>query len=171
MPAQWAWLFRARQLAEAVRAVNYTQSRLDVALEQLQRLLLSPTTVSSIPAILAEAGVRLVIVEALVGTKIDGACFWLNKKSPVVALSMRYDRIDYFWHTLMHELGHVHAGHGRGGEPCPIDMGFSDPDAEKGNKPASEIVADEFASSFLVDSEEAVVVVQAPMLRSWSVES
>jgi HTH-type transcriptional regulator / antitoxin HigA len=29
----------------------------------------------------------------------------------VVALTLRYDRIDSFWFTLMHELGHIVAGH------------------------------------------------------------
>jgi HTH-type transcriptional regulator / antitoxin HigA len=29
----------------------------------------------------------------------------------VVALTLRYDRIDSFWFTLMHELGHIAAGH------------------------------------------------------------
>jgi len=30
---------------------------------------------------------------------------------PVIALTLRYDRIDSFWFTLMHELGHIVAGH------------------------------------------------------------
>lgn len=29
----------------------------------------------------------------------------------MVALTLRYDRIDSFWFTLMHELGHIVAGH------------------------------------------------------------
>jgi HTH-type transcriptional regulator/antitoxin HigA len=49
----------------------------------------------------------LVLVEALPGSKIDGAAFWLNAKSPVIALSLRYDRVDGFWHTLLHDLMHI----------------------------------------------------------------
>jgi HTH-type transcriptional regulator/antitoxin HigA len=55
---------------------------------------------------LASAGVRLVFVEHLTGTRIDGGAMWLND-IPVIALSLRYDRIDWFWFTLMHELSHV----------------------------------------------------------------
>jgi len=32
---------------------------------------------------------------------------WLDDKSPVIALSMRFDRIDNFWFVLRHELEHV----------------------------------------------------------------
>lgn len=151
-PAQWAWLFRAKQLAEATRANNYTPRRFEEALGTLRQLLLSPTELRRVPGILAEGGVRLVIVQHLSGTKIDGACFWLNKKSPVVALSLRYDRIDYFWYTLLHELGHVSAEDGRGGEPLPLDVGFSDEPRDAIE--ASEKAADAFASAFLVDPAE-----------------
>ena len=65
------------------------------------------------PRILAEAGVRLVIVETLPAAKIDGVCFWLADRAPVVGLSMRHDRIDNFWFVLRHELEHVRLGHGR----------------------------------------------------------
>ena len=47
------------------------------------------------------------IVQHLPGTKIDGACIWLDKNSPVIALSIRYDRIDNFWFTLLHEVAHL----------------------------------------------------------------
>ena len=49
------------------------------------------------PRILAECGIRYVIVESLPSAKIDGVCFWLNEVSPVIGMSLRYDRIDNFW--------------------------------------------------------------------------
>jgi HTH-type transcriptional regulator/antitoxin HigA len=50
-----------------------------------------------------------VVVEHLPKSKIDGAALWLGDDwdKPVVALSLRYDRIDSFWHTLFHELSHI----------------------------------------------------------------
>jgi len=65
-----------------------------------------------VPRILAEHGIRFLIVESLPSAKIDGVCFWLNDVSPVVALSMRFDRIDNFWFVLRHELEHVVQRHG-----------------------------------------------------------
>ena len=52
-------------------------------------------------------GIRFVVVEPLPHTKIDGVAFWLDPSSPVIALSIRFDRIDSFWHTLGHELSHI----------------------------------------------------------------
>ena len=52
-------------------------------------------------------GIRFVVVEPLPRTRIDGAAIWLDSDSPVVALSVRDDRIDSFWHSLGHELSHV----------------------------------------------------------------
>ena len=65
------------------------------------------------PRVLAECGVRFVVVEPLPNSKIDGVCFWINNGLvPVVGLSMRYDRIDNFWFVLRHELEHVLQNHG-----------------------------------------------------------
>jgi HTH-type transcriptional regulator/antitoxin HigA len=54
-----------------------------------------------------------VVVESLPGSKIDGVCFWLDDNSPVIGMSLRFDRIDNFWFVLMHECAHVLHGHGR----------------------------------------------------------
>jgi HTH-type transcriptional regulator / antitoxin HigA len=106
-PAQHVWLLRARQLAPAVSARPFTAARLQESLSKLRLLLQNPEEVRQVPRILSEAGVRLVIVEHLPQTKIDGCTFWLDARSPVVALSLRYGRIDAFWYTLHHELRHV----------------------------------------------------------------
>ena len=54
-------------------------------------------------------GIRFVVVEHLPKSKIDGAALWLGDgwEKPVIALSLRYDRIDSFWHTLFHECSHI----------------------------------------------------------------
>lgn len=56
---------------------------------------------------LAEHGIALVIERHLPRTHLDGAALRLADGRPVVALTLRYDRIDNFWFTLMHELAHV----------------------------------------------------------------
>lgn len=43
----------------------------------------------------------------MAGLKLDGAVFMLSSGQAVVALSLRYKRLDYFWFTLMHELAHL----------------------------------------------------------------
>jgi HTH-type transcriptional regulator/antitoxin HigA len=66
-----------------------------------------------VPRLLAECGIRFVIVEPLAGARLDGACFWLGNHAPVIALSLRVDRIDHFWFVLRHELEHVLQRQGR----------------------------------------------------------
>ncbi len=66
--------------------------------------------VKQIPDLLLSLGVHFVVVPHLSKTYLDGAAFYLAEH-PVVALTLRYDRVDAFWFTLMHELGHIVAGH------------------------------------------------------------
>ena len=107
--AQAAWLFRAMHLSEYVHADKYSRRGLDNTLKRLKLLMHSPQEARHVPRVLGEAGIKLVVVEQLPGTKIDGATFWLEK-TPVIAISIRYDRIDNFWFTLLHEVGHVEQG-------------------------------------------------------------
>ena len=53
---------------------------------------------------------RCVIVPRLERTYADGAALHATEQ-PTVALTLRLDRIDNFWFTLMHELAHLVLGH------------------------------------------------------------
>ena len=55
-----------------------------------------PEKAAHAPIMLAELGVRLVLIEGLPRTKIDGAAFFLNSdpSMPVIALSLRVDRME-----------------------------------------------------------------------------
>jgi HTH-type transcriptional regulator / antitoxin HigA len=100
---QWAWLYRAKQLANSVGAAPYSERKLREALSKLEQLLLAAEEIRHVPKFLADAGVHFVIIEFLPGAKIDGATFWLGE-SPAIAMSLRYDRIDNFWFVLLHEM-------------------------------------------------------------------
>ena len=55
---------------------------------------------------LGMAGITLVIESHFKGTYLDGAAM-LDEGRPVVAMTLRHDRLDNFWFVLMHELAHV----------------------------------------------------------------
>lgn len=112
-PAQLAWLYRVKAIAEEQLVSKFTKDGLENAISRLRSLTTAPEEARKVPRILSEAGVRFVIVETLPSAKIDGVCFWLSDDAPVVGLSMRHDRIDNFWFVLRHELEHVRLGHGR----------------------------------------------------------
>jgi HTH-type transcriptional regulator/antitoxin HigA len=149
--AQCAWLIRARALATAVSAVSHTDRRLRDGLVQLHALLNDREDARHAPRVLAEAGIRLVVVEALPGSKIDGAAFWLDAKSPVIALSLRYDRVDGFWYTLLHELMHiVHKDVKVSDQPLVDENLIGEGSAGTANRSVVERRADREAAEFLV---------------------
>lgn len=111
-PSQLAWLYRVKQIVNDMMVGPYSAKAVRAAIPKLRALTISPEGVAKVPRILAECGVRFVIVESLKTAKIDGVCFWLNDQSPVIGMSLRFDRIDNFWFVLRHELEHVIKRHG-----------------------------------------------------------
>jgi HTH-type transcriptional regulator/antitoxin HigA len=56
---------------------------------------------------LNKSGIHFIIESHLDHTYLDGAAMMLGNGSPVIALTLRYDRLDNFWFVLFHELAHV----------------------------------------------------------------
>lgn len=52
-------------------------------------------------------GIAVVIEPHLKGTQLDGAALKDADRTPVIGLTLRHDRLDNFWFTLMHEVAHV----------------------------------------------------------------
>lgn len=137
-----------------VQAERFSDARFDLGVSALKTLLLSPEAIRNVPKILSDAGIRLVIVESLPGSCIDGACFWLDKTSPVIALSLRYDRVDGFWHTLFHELGHAKNRHGLNAYES-VDTNLVGKEAQGfSEKSEEEKQVDRFASEQLIPAGE-----------------
>ncbi len=109
-PAEKAWCFRARKMAIALPVPPFRAHRLSQAEKELRKLAAYPKEARHLTELLASYGIRFVVVEPLPGVKIDGAAFWLDPNSPVIALSVRFDRVDAFWFTLMHEFAHIKYG-------------------------------------------------------------
>jgi HTH-type transcriptional regulator/antitoxin HigA len=105
--AERAWTFRARQLAKAVHTNRFREESLPSVQKKLRTMAAYPKEAARVSELLLSSGIKFVIVEPLPGARIDGATFWLDDESPAIAMSLRYDRIDNFWFTLMHECSHV----------------------------------------------------------------
>ena len=164
-PAQRAWLFRAFHLAKGVEAQSFSDSLFEKGLAQLRLLMGYAEETRHIPRVLSESGIRFMIVEPLPQTGIDGVAFWLDAKSPVVALSCRYDRIDWFWFTLMHELAHVKNRDGLA-DRGDVDTNLVGQEAIRTDqKPEYEQAADRFAAEFLVPQKkiESFIVRVGPL--------
>lgn len=146
-PEQYAWLFRARRMASALPVPNrWRRSRLDDLVGELRSLTASAEAVQEVPRVMREYGIRFLVIEPLPKAKMDGASFWLDDDSPVIVMAIRYDRIDNFWHTVMHEMGHV-----RNEDGLAVDVEIL---TNKADIPESEKRADEFAVASLIRPDE-----------------
>ena len=148
--AQLAWFYRCRRIAHDQTVPSFSLAAFEKVVPTLPKEFADEQALERLPAELARHGLILVLLENLPGAKIDGAAFWLDQR-PVVALSVRYDRVDSFWYTLMHELAHIvlhgvkHAG---------IDLDLVGPSAATKGKPTVEQEADRQATEWLVPRNE-----------------
>jgi HTH-type transcriptional regulator/antitoxin HigA len=151
---QRAWLCRVKRMAQAVQVqVPFGAGKTQVILQELSRLKAEPAEARHVSKVLASYGVRFLVLESLASSKIDGVCLWLSRKEPVIAVSLRYDRIDWFWHTLMHECKHLINGDGLEAPTVDTQLVGSDAQPQAEKKP-TEAEADRFAASFLIDPVE-----------------
>lgn len=152
-PAERAWCFKARQLAlDALPVAEFSTDRLAQAAQKLRQLAAFPKEIKKLPQILAYYGIRFVVVEPLPGAKIDGAAFWIDD-TPVIAVSVRWDRIDAFWFIVMHEFEHI-----RNGDAYSVDANLLQ-EGEKGivvvlATDDSERLANRNASASLIPPDE-----------------
>ena len=149
-----AWCWQAMALANRNRPkADYAPDTITFGVlhevAQLSRLQDGPRRAAES---LAELGVPLVVLRHLPRTYLDGAALQLVDGRPVVALTLRYDRLDNFWFCLLHELAHV----GR-------HMDYDDPRAflddqslrrvEPSEEDPREAEADEWAEEALIPQE------------------
>lgn len=108
--AQLAWMKRVEIVVRDQKLPDFDRARLESAIPEILALSAQAEDVALVPDKLLSLGIHFAIVPHLGKTYLDGAAFYLEGR-PVVALTLRYKRIDNFWFTLMHELGHIVAGH------------------------------------------------------------
>ncbi len=105
-----AWCLAALGKAKAQIVQPYRPSKIEELKTTIRILAAHAEGTSKAPRLLADYGIRFVVVKHLRSTKIDGAALWLDddrRKCPVIVMSLRYGRIDNFWHTLCHEISHI----------------------------------------------------------------
>lgn len=150
--AQLAWMCRARTLAGVVHAAPFNHAKFVKEFPRIRALAADVQNLAAIPALLSDWGIRLVVVQHLSHTRIDGAVIWTDEY-PIVALSGRFDRVDSIWHTLIHELVHVKHEHRAHVDTDLVadSSGLSDGDSSSIEE---EVVANEEAADLLIPADE-----------------
>lgn len=132
-----AWVRRIKSLAEEQKIAGFSHRRFET--ECIEKVLAQSSAiegVARVQAILADYGVHMVILEHLPRTYLDGAALSLRRK-PVVGLTLRHDRVDSFWFTLMHELAHIQRRH-VGTYLDDLDAKKADSEEQDANRAAGE---------------------------------
>ena len=146
----WCWKVLA-QSREKSLSTQYEDSTVDQDfLRQVAQLSTLADGAVRARDFLAEHGIGFEYVKHLPRTHLDGAVLRPPGDSPVIGMTLRYDRIDNFWFTLLHELGHLGLHLGR----CSGETGFVDDlslrDVEAGAGDIAELEADDWAQDALI---------------------
>lgn len=56
---------------------------------------------------LEKHGIAVIVEPHLKGTLLDGAALQDSDGTPIIGLTIRFDRLDNFWFTLLHEVAHL----------------------------------------------------------------
>ncbi len=107
--ALWAWQLKIMQKAQSESLTSsYEKGTVNLdwmlKLAQLSQLDQGPLLAKEYLNI---NGIHLIIEAHLPKTYLDGAVCIGHNGNPIVGLTLRHDRLDNFWFSLMHELAHI----------------------------------------------------------------
>lgn len=110
-----AWMIRVLRVAKEIKmSVKYKPGRIDIS---FMRNLIKLSTQEKGPLLaqeqLKEVGIKLIIEPHLSKTYLDGVVIFAEEDNPIIGLTVRHDRLDNFWFTLLHELSHVGRHYGQ----------------------------------------------------------
>jgi HTH-type transcriptional regulator/antitoxin HigA len=147
-PALWAWRARVWQLAQKRASEPLAPEAIDGSfISQIARLSVLDDGPLVARDVLAKTGVSLVVEPQLPGTRLDGAAMRCGGGA-IIGLTLRYDRLDYFWFTLCHELAHLALHLRESDSPVIMD------DLEAGARTETEEEADLLAVDALIPRSE-----------------
>ncbi len=144
-----AWMIRVLEKAQKIKIpVKYKNGVIDVA---FMRNFIKLSTEENGPILACEElkkiGIKVVIERHLPKTFLDGAAILTEQDNPVIGITLRYDRLDNFWFTLMHEVAHVARHYGQ-----DVSVFYDEKLLEKdgGEISAKEREADEWAEESIL---------------------
>ena len=106
----WFWLARVRDVAESRTYLQGRYSRESLnneALAYLVKLSWMERGPQLAREFLEERGVALVIEPQLQSSGLDGAALLSRNGAPIIGMTIRHNRLDNFWFTLLHECVHA----------------------------------------------------------------
>jgi HTH-type transcriptional regulator/antitoxin HigA len=145
--AQMVWVKEAMNLAQSLNVPLYNKNNFEKALPEIKNYREDPHDICSVINFYLNHGIKIIAIKPYKNMKMQAALFWENNVTPVIALTLLYDRLDNFWFNLLHETCHIIYEDAKG------DTILEGKDNYEGEKPDYEIRADKFANDFIIDDE------------------
>jgi HTH-type transcriptional regulator/antitoxin HigA len=101
-----SWLQMAKNMSEKVKVQKFNKDRLDKLAKKLNSFTVADNGIEEFLKNLEQVGVKFIFLKHLPKTYLDGASF-IDNGNPVIVYTGRYNRIDHFWFTIAHEIGHI----------------------------------------------------------------
>lgn len=137
-----AWCAAVLLRADKLRVAKQGRKDAEIA-RALAKLSNRSDWAAKLSSWLADVGVAFVTLDHLPGTFLDGAAIRREDGTPVIALTLRHDRLDNFWFTLLHEFAHVSLH-------LSLDTPLIFDDLDVRSTDGIEAEADEFAREALI---------------------
>lgn len=146
------WVVRARAKAAQIKVSNtFHPDAIPELAQKLSKVLhTNLDTENEVKALLNEYGIGYCHIPKESKASIDGYSFLIGK-TPFIAVTKRFDRIDNYAFNLMHELGHIYLGHLEGNTGM-INIVLSPEDET--NQSERETDADRFATDNLISNRD-----------------
>jgi HTH-type transcriptional regulator/antitoxin HigA len=141
------WLRWGEREAALVRTKPFDAVRFREALQEIRAMTGEGPEIfeSVMKQLSAEAGVVILILPDVPGTRASGATRWITPERAVIQLTIRGKYNDRFWFTFFHEAAHLLL-HGR--RDAFVE------DVEEDGDPAKEAEANRWAADFLIPPKE-----------------
>lgn len=100
------WLQMAKNKSRTIKVSKFEMSQLEILSNNISSYTMQKNGVEEFLKELEKVGVKFILLKHLPKTYLDGAAFYDND-NPVIVYTGRYNRIDHFWFTITHEIGHI----------------------------------------------------------------
>jgi HTH-type transcriptional regulator/antitoxin HigA len=102
----YTWYWKALQTSKGFPVKEYKKEQLETLYHNLHFYTILENGCNLFIEQLNETGVAFFVLPHLQKTYLDGAAFY-SGNNPVIVYTGRYKRIDNFWFTIAHEIGHI----------------------------------------------------------------
>jgi addiction module HigA family antidote len=136
------WLRKGELSAGAMEVAEYNRNHFEEILLTIRSMTddLPRVFVPKMQKLCASAGVAVIFVPELTGSRVSGVTRWLSK-NPCIQLSLRYKTNDHLWFTFFHEAAHI-LKHGK--KEVFLEVATGNVEGEK------ELEANQWATDFLI---------------------